>query len=81
MQQPQKKQYSGVVNHEVVLAAQPLFLVLPWTCIMSYIELDQWFLIQILLAAFLSNAFPLMFYHVLINITLLLTLYLSLIYS
>lgn len=42
-----------------------------------YIELNQWFLIQILLAAFLSNAFSLMFYHVLINITLLLTVSVS----
>lgn len=63
------------------MAARPLLLVLPWVCFMSYIQLNQWLLIQILLAAFLSNAFSLMFYHVLINMTLLLTLYLSLIYS
>lgn len=60
-----------------MLAPQSLVMVLPLNCFMSYIELNQWFLIQILLAAFLSNAFSLMFYHVLINITLLLTVSVS----
>lgn len=45
----------------------------------SYIELYEQFLIQTLLATFLSNAFALMFHNVLINFILLLTLYLFLI--
>lgn len=42
---------------------------------------NEWFLIQTLLAAFLFNAFALMFHHVLIYSILLLTACMSLIYS